>query len=250
MKPQTSKHSACLTTLLLVLLNMGWLPDATAGPAVYYFHNDHLGTPRVVTDRLRDVRWRADYTPFGETIMHTEQIEMPLRMPGQYYDSESGLHYNYYRDYDPGLGRYIQSDPIGLLGGLNTYVYARNDPLSLIDPFGLHGQMSRIKGRQRYDGVQRGNVVGSVQLGLLVISASEQGGFELGAAAMPGFNASLLACTSRPPPPRQCETSPADPVTSAVVGSGLVAGGVGGMPCVGIGIGTPRVSITASTGVR
>jgi len=146
MKPQTSKHSACLTTLLLVLLNMGWLPDATAGPAVYYFHNDHLGTPRVVTDRLRDVRWRADYTPFGETIMHTEQIEMPLRMPGQYYDSESGLHYNYYRDYDPGLGRYIQSDPIGLLGGLNTYVYARNDPLSRIDPFGLHGQMSRIKG--------------------------------------------------------------------------------------------------------
>jgi RHS repeat-associated protein len=233
-----------------------WSGAAVAAPAIYYLHNDHLGTPRVATDLRRDVKWRADYQPFGETILHTEQIEMPLRMPGQYYDRETGLHYNYFRDYDPTLGRYIQSDPIGLGGGLNTYTYVHNDPLGWTDPFGLNGQMSRSKGRQRYDGVQRGNVVGSVQLGLLVISASEMSGFELGAAALPGFNASLLACRtpspspSRSPSPEQCDSPTPDPVTTVVAGSGLVAGGVGGMPCVGIGIGTPRIGVTASTGVR
>jgi RHS repeat-associated protein len=140
MKRQTSKSLLCLSASLLVLLAAGWPLSVIAGPAVYYFHNDHLGTPRVVTDRLRDVRWRADYTPFGETILHTEQVEMPLRMPGQYHDSESGLNYNYYRDYDPTVGRYMQSDPVGLQGGLNTYIYARNNPLSLIDPFGLQAR--------------------------------------------------------------------------------------------------------------
>ncbi len=109
----------------------------TAGTVVYYLHNDHLGTPRVVTDHRRDVKWRADYRPFGETIFHVEDIEMPLRMPGQYFDRESGLHYNYYRDYDPTLGRYIQSDPIGLEGGLNTYNYVGANPLSHVDPLGL-----------------------------------------------------------------------------------------------------------------
>ena len=125
---------AAVSLVLLVLL--GPRP-ATSGPAIYYIHNDHLGTPRVVTDQLRDVKWRADYRPFGEAILHAEDIEMPLRMPGQYYDSETGLHYNYFRDYDPGLGRYIQSDPIGLAGGLNTYNYAYMNPLAGIDPYGL-----------------------------------------------------------------------------------------------------------------
>ena len=133
-------HLCRVSAFLLFAVAVPGSRTAAAGPAIYYIHNDHLGTPRVVTDQLRDVKWRADYMPFGEAIVHTEDIEMPLRMPGQYYDRETGLHYNYFRDYDPAVGRYIQSDPIGLAGGLNTFSYASNNPLRNFDFFGLRNQ--------------------------------------------------------------------------------------------------------------
>jgi RHS repeat-associated protein len=68
-----------------------------------------------------------------------------LRFPGQYYDQETGLFYNYFRDYDPAKGRYIESDPIGLAGGINTYAYVINNPVNLIDPLGLSGQTKGIR---------------------------------------------------------------------------------------------------------
>ncbi len=115
------------------------LVDDTGTPeeATYFVHSDHLNTPQKITDEAQAVVWSGSYEPFGEVVETVADIENNVRFPGQYSDSESGLYYNYFRDYDPGLGRYVESDPIGLYGGLNTYAYATLNPLSLIDPVGL-----------------------------------------------------------------------------------------------------------------
>jgi RHS repeat-associated protein len=99
--------------------------------------NDHLGTPQMLVDKNNHVVWQAEYDEFGKAEILIEEVEFNMRLPGQYYDKESGLHYNYYRDYDPSLGRYVQSDPIGLRGGINTYAYVGGNPLSYVDPLGL-----------------------------------------------------------------------------------------------------------------
>ena len=106
--------------------------------STFAIHSDHLGTPRMATDLNGERAWTADYDPFGKaTVSATSTLVLPYRLPGQYADTETGTHYNYFRDYDPGTGRYITSDPIGLEGGLNTYAYALNDPLGLTDRLGL-----------------------------------------------------------------------------------------------------------------
>jgi RHS repeat-associated protein len=78
----------------------------------------------------------ATYRPFGEVHATTGTEDLSLRFPGQLFDPETGFHQNWQRDYDPRLGRYLQPDPIGLKGGLNTYAYAFADPVNLIDPDG------------------------------------------------------------------------------------------------------------------
>ena len=110
------------------------------GKQAFVIHTDHLGTPRVVSDEQGEIRWQASYTPFGKAIITQSDVNLPLRFPGQYADAESGTHYNYLRDYDPELGRYLRSDPIGLGGGLNTYAYVAGNPLGAIDPLGLQAQ--------------------------------------------------------------------------------------------------------------
>ncbi|PCJ34065.1 MAG: hypothetical protein COA75_14205, partial [Cellvibrionales bacterium] len=114
----------------------------TAGELAY-IHADHLGTPQGLSDEFANIVWLADCSPFGLAIVNEDpdldgnEVTLNLRFPGQYYDQESQLHYNYFRDYDPGTGRYVQSDPIGLGGGLNTYVYVSGNPLRYIDLLGL-----------------------------------------------------------------------------------------------------------------
>ena len=114
----------------------------SATPGIYYIYADHLNTPRVITDTANAVVWKWDSDPFGTnvpvegTIAGGVKFSYNLRFPGQYFDRETSLHYNYFRDYDPGTGRYVQSDPIGLSGGVNTYGYANQNPISFIDPDG------------------------------------------------------------------------------------------------------------------
>lgn len=115
---------------------------------INYVYADHLNTPRLITDTSNRVRWSWLSDPFGRALPDSNpanlgSFEYNLRFPGQYYDVESGLHHNYFRDYDPQTGRYIQSDPIGLDGGLNTYVYARANPLTRTDPYGLQDSVDR-----------------------------------------------------------------------------------------------------------
>jgi RHS repeat-associated protein len=115
-----------------------------AGVDLFYIHTDHLNTPRKIT-RPSDsaVVWSWHSDPFGTTAANENPsgngtFVFNLRFPGQYADSEAGLNYNYLRDgYDSAVGRYTQSDPIGLQGGLNTYVYVENDPKNSVDPSGL-----------------------------------------------------------------------------------------------------------------
>jgi len=120
------------------------LKPSGAGVSVAYIHTDHLSTPRRITrpaDNIVIWSWSSD--PFGLSPANEDPdgdgvaFAYGLRFPGQYHDAETGLHYNYYRDYDPANGRYVKSDPIGLDGGTNTYLYASGNPLANVDPLGL-----------------------------------------------------------------------------------------------------------------
>ena len=110
---------------------------------VMYLHTDHLGTPREATDTNGQMVWRWESDPFGEAVANEDPdgdanlVTVNLRFPGQYADGETGLNYNYFRTYDPSTGRYTQSDPIGLEGGLNSYLYVDANPLRYFDSLGL-----------------------------------------------------------------------------------------------------------------
>ena len=114
--------------------------------SVYYVYADHLLTPRLITRAQDDmIVWRWDVAePFGasaplESPGGLEPFVYNRRFPGQVYDAFLGVSYNYFRDYDPQTGRYLQSDPIGQGGGVNTYAYVDGNPLSFYDPNGLSG---------------------------------------------------------------------------------------------------------------
>lgn len=124
------------TALFCGVVIIALVAVTSAHAETYFFHTDHLGTPQVLTDNNQTVVWQAEYDPFGKATETVTTVEQNLRFPGQYLDRKSGLHYNYFRTYDPSIGRYTQSDPIGLGGGINTYGYAYQNPVSNYDPDG------------------------------------------------------------------------------------------------------------------
>jgi len=134
---------------------LGDIPVATlqangsGGINIFYIHTDHLNSPRKISQPTSGtLAWRWDADPFGTASPNQNPAGLGvfsynLRFPGQYFMAETGLNYNYMRDYDPATGRYIESDPIGLDGGINTYSYVGaspemgTDPLGLLDPGGF-----------------------------------------------------------------------------------------------------------------
>ena len=143
--------------------------DAAIGN-VHFIHSDHLNTPRALTEAQHQsdqtsgiVVWRwplVSQTATGTNSFGTQPalndpdgdrnlITFDLRFPGQQYDAESGLHYNHFRDYEPGTGRHVESDPIGLDGGISTYNYSKGAPLVRFDSRGLFSFGASCTSNQR-----------------------------------------------------------------------------------------------------
>ncbi|WP_275415161.1 RHS repeat domain-containing protein, partial [Snodgrassella communis] len=133
----------------------GWMPDTVWGTSplwqasldnnqtlknadYHYLITDYLGTPQLAVNSRGQQTWKGIADAFGNTQLDPDnQITLNLRQPGQYYDQESGLYYNLARHYNPQTGRYIEADPLGVIGGLNLYGYANANPLKYADPYGL-----------------------------------------------------------------------------------------------------------------
>ncbi|WLI89466.1 RHS repeat-associated core domain-containing protein [Massilia sp. R2A-15] len=124
------------------------VPPLALEAEIFHFHVDHIGTPRELTDAAGNLIWTSCFKAWGNVLIadsrhcssnplaqsHAQQ----LRYQGQYFDPETGLHYNRFRYYDPDVGRFVAQDPIGLWGGTNIYQYGPN-PSGWIDPLGLAG---------------------------------------------------------------------------------------------------------------
>ncbi|WP_213159410.1 RNase A-like domain-containing protein [Pseudomonas carnis] len=112
----------------------GFGPQATTP---YHYQLDHLGTPQELTNPEGEIIWSAHYRAYGQIArLDVGNIDNPLRFQGQYFDQESGLHYNRHRYYNPDIGRYLTPDPVKLAGGINGYRYVPN-PTGWVDPLGL-----------------------------------------------------------------------------------------------------------------
>jgi RHS repeat-associated protein len=244
-------------------------PNGSGGVNAFYIHTDHLNTPRKITRPSDDVvMWRWDSDPFGMTLANENPsglgvFSYSLRFPGQYYDSETGLHYNYYRDYDPATGRYVQSDPAGLTYSLNTYAYLDGDPLHGTDPFGL----GRATGRPRptTTDVSVGICLGARCFDRQVSRDGEfvwrQSPTTVSSPVIPQYGIGANFCSVPEPPPvaLQCEEPKRkhpiygddDPSFAIEFGRGKFLGvqfGSDGSACIGLGwgIGTP---VNISNGV-
>jgi RHS repeat-associated protein len=117
------------------------------GGEVFFIRTDHIGRPVFATNDLGLKVWEASYLPFGGVHVSTGAIA--LRFPGQWFQSESGLHQNWMRDYDPTTGRYLQADPLGLVDGASVYGYALGNPGRWVDPRGEYACYTDIRTGER-----------------------------------------------------------------------------------------------------
>jgi RHS repeat-associated protein len=155
-----------------ILVAYGWQPDTLYGTAplwqanlvagqtlknaqYHFLMTDHLGTPQIAVSQQGEVTWQGMSESFGHALLNSSnQITMNLRLPGQYYDAETGSHYNYFRYYNSQIGRYQQRDPIGLFGGINLYNYPLN-PIQSIDPLGLYNPEKCESIRRRIENLEK-----------------------------------------------------------------------------------------------
>jgi RHS repeat-associated protein len=107
------------------------------GTTLYQVHTDHLGRPKRITDAAKATVWQATYKPWGAVQSISGSIINNLRFPGQYFQLETSLAYNWHRTYDPATGRYTQPDPLRFVDGPSIYAYAGNSPFMNVDPYGL-----------------------------------------------------------------------------------------------------------------
>ncbi len=112
--------------------------------SIYFIHADRLGTPMAATAANQSVLWSSTYQPFGQIAQAPSNIALDLRLPGHEQDLETGLEHNGFRDYVAAWGSYSTSDPIGVMGGTNTYAYAAGNPLRFIDPLGLECELAGL----------------------------------------------------------------------------------------------------------
>jgi RHS repeat-associated protein len=114
-------------------------------PEVLHYHCNHIGTPQALIDQSGKIVWQAELDPWGNTRSeyNPRNIQQPIRMQGQQWDEETGLHYNRFRYYDPSLGQYVTQDPIGILGGVNLSAYANQNPNLYTDSIGLAPKLNK-----------------------------------------------------------------------------------------------------------